>query len=283
MSAGHVTYGDRLRNRLSDGRILPVVGVYDTFSASLAARRFDAVFLSGYGLAASLYGLPDIGLVSWSHMAEWVENVRFVLPHAHVIVDIDDGYADTNVAINMVKRLERLGASGVMFEDQMRPKKCGHLGGKAVVDLDRYTDNLARLLEARTDLFVVARTDAPDQDEGLKRVARFAELGTDAVLMEGISDISVIPLIRQAVGDSCKIVVNLIHGGRTGSVSGAELKCLGADIIFYSTPCLFAAQEAIATALAQLSDHDRLSEGRGVDLSANSRVLHENLEATAVR
>ena len=123
-------HGQRLRNALQERAILPFIGVYDTFSAGIAARHFDALFISGFGFAASHYGLPDMGYIAWSDMVAFVQRVRAILPQQHLLVDIDDGYGDPEVAAHVVGLLERAGASGVVLEDQKRPRKCGHLEGK---------------------------------------------------------------------------------------------------------------------------------------------------------
>jgi 2-methylisocitrate lyase-like PEP mutase family enzyme len=167
---------------------MPFLGVYDVFSASLAARHSDALFMSGFGFAASHYGLPDIGFISWTDMVDFVGRVRAVLPSHHLLVDIDDGYCDTEVACHVASRLERIGASGVVLEDQRRPRRCGHFDGTQIMELDEFLEKLSRVLETRGDLFVVARTDATDAAEAARRVRAFADAGADAVLIDGVPE-----------------------------------------------------------------------------------------------
>jgi len=102
------THGRRLRDAMSDRDILPFIGVYDVFSASVAARHWDALFVSGFGFAASYYGLPDIGFIAWSDVLAFVERLRCVLPAHHLLVDIDDGYGDPEVACHVVSQLDGL-------------------------------------------------------------------------------------------------------------------------------------------------------------------------------
>ena len=164
--------GNRMRAAVRQGQIKPFIGVYDVFSAALAGRHYDALFLSGFGFAASFYGLPDIGFITWSDMVSYVQRVRTVLPAHHLLVDIDDGYTDPDVACHVVSVLEASGASGVVLEDQKRPRRCGHFDGKQIMDLDEYLAKLRQVLATRRDLFVIARTDSSDPADIERRVAR---------------------------------------------------------------------------------------------------------------
>src|SRR5262245_58193425 len=157
-----VSHGRRLRAALKGRAPIPFIGIYDVFSATLAARHFDALFVSWFGFAASQYGMPDIGFIAWSDMVACVQRLRAVLPAPHLLVDIDDGYGDVEVACHVVRLLESVGASGVVLEDQKRPRRCGHLDGKQLLELDEFRARLRLVLAARRDLVVVARTDATD-------------------------------------------------------------------------------------------------------------------------
>jgi 2-methylisocitrate lyase-like PEP mutase family enzyme len=122
--------GVRLKQAMATNKILPFIGVYDVFSATVAARHFDSLFVSGFGFAASNYGLPDIGFITWTDIVAFVQRIRTVLPTHNLLVDIDDGYCDPEVACHVVSVLEAAGASGVVLEDQKRPRRCGHFEGK---------------------------------------------------------------------------------------------------------------------------------------------------------
>ena len=208
------------RNEINQNSIVPMIGVYDVFSAALAVQYFNTIFCSGYGFAASYYGLPDEGYIAWSDMVSYVGRIRSVLPpNKHIVVDIDDGYGDPKLAADVVKRLERVGASAVIIEDQRRPKKCGHLPGKEILDLDEYLVRLNSVLNARHKLFVIGRTDTAIFDDALNRIKEFKKSGVDGVLVEGIDDLSKIPEIRKTVGNDIAITINLIEGGKTEPVS----------------------------------------------------------------
>lgn len=269
--------GARLRAAVAE-RLVPCVGIHDVFSASVAARRFDALFVSGFGFAASHYGLPDVGFIAWPDVVAFVRRLRSVLPRHHLLVDVDDGYVDTEVACHVVRELRAAGASGVVLEDQRRPRRCGHLDGKQVLELDEFLPKLERVLEARGDLMVVARTDASGADEVLRRVVAFEKAGADAVLADGLRGLDEIARIRASV--RCPIAFNQIAGGKSVALSMDEMAAAGVGIAIYSTPCLFAAQQAMEDALDALATTGRLDARGRVDLAACNRVLNENLAGT---
>lgn len=252
------------------------LGVYDVFSASLAARHYDTIFVSGFGFAASHYGLPDVGFITWSDMVGFVQRLRLVLPSHHILVDIDDGYGDPEIAAHVVTALARAGASGVVLEDQKRPRRCGHVGGKQIMELDEFLVKLDRVLKARGDMFVVARTDATDDAERLRRAKAFDATEADAVLVDGIEMLELLPRIRQAIRKP--LMFNQIAGGKSPACSLGQLGEAGVSLVNYSTPCLFAAQEAIEGALAHLKQMDgRLPVSGGANLAACNGRLGENL------
>ena len=258
--------------------IFPVIGVYDVFSASLAAKYFQGIFISGYGFAASHYGLPDIGFISWTDIVDLVHRIRTVLPDHYLLVDIDDGYADVEVACHVVSLLESVGASGVVMEDQKRPRRCGHLDGRQILDLEEYLVKLRKVLATRRTLDVVARTDASGIDEIKKRAKAFAESGADAILVDGIKDLSLIREMKSTIDKP--LVFNQIAGGKSPSYSFDELKDAGVSIVIYSTPCLFAAQSAIDIAVKSIKEnngHLPQNEEIPVDIKSCNAILEENL------
>jgi 2-methylisocitrate lyase-like PEP mutase family enzyme len=269
--------GNRLRTDLNHRDIIALIGVYDVFSASVAGRHFDGIFISGFSFSASYYGLPDAGYIAWPDIVAFVQRVRAVLPSHHLVVDIDDGYADVEVACHVVRQLEALGASGVVLEDQQRPRKCGHLDGKQIMDLDNFVDKLERVLAARNDLFVVARTDATDPDEAMVRARRFAAAGADAVLVEGVQDLELLRNLRSEV--ACHLVFNQIAGGKSPPATLDVLSRAGVSLVNYSTPCLFAAYDAIDTVMAALRQDDgQLPATRpgNMDVKSCTHLLNEN-------
>jgi 2-methylisocitrate lyase-like PEP mutase family enzyme len=275
-----LTYGKKLRERIAGPGTTPLIGVYDMYSASIAAQHYDGMFVSGFGFAASYYGLPDIGFIAWPDMVAFVQRLRGAFPHHHLLVDIDDGYVDPEVACHVVEGLERIGASGVILEDQKRPRRCGHADGKQVLPLEEYLDKLHQILETRKDLVVVARTDATDEHDILHRAERLAATDADVVLVDGVRSVEWIERIRKVVEDK-PLLFNQIAGGRSPRLSLGELSALGVDVAIYSTPCLFAAHEAMDSALARLKAADgRLPEvdpASGVGVKASTSLLERNI------
>jgi 2-methylisocitrate lyase-like PEP mutase family enzyme len=258
--------------------IFPLIGVYDVFSASIAARHFDGLFISGFSFAASHYGLPDIGFISWRDMVDLAHRIRTVLPDSYLLVDIDDGYADVEVACHVVSLLENLGASGVVMEDQKRPRRCGHLEGKQILELNEYLTKLRKVLSTRKTLDVIARTDASGTDEIRKRVKAFADAGADAILVDGIRDLSLLREMQRETGKP--FVFNQIAGGKSPSYNYRDLIESGISIVIYSTPCLFAAQSSMENALKSILDNDgHLPEAGmgGVNIKSCNAILESNL------
>lgn len=269
--------GQRLRLAMAGHeRVLPFIGVYDVFSASVAGRHFDSLFVSGFGFAASNYGLPDIGFVTWTDILAFVQRLRTVLPAHNLLVDIDDGYCDPDVACHVVSVLESAGASGVVLEDQKRPRRCGHFEGKQIMDLDEYLAKLRMVLATRRDLVVVARTDTADQDDMVRRVKAFAEAGADAVLIDGLPTLDIVRRLSKEVDRP--FCFNQIAGGKSPPCTLGELHDAGVKMAIYSTPCLFSAQAAIESAMADLQARDGTLAGNTIGVRDCNRVLTDNLE-----
>jgi 2-methylisocitrate lyase-like PEP mutase family enzyme len=273
-------YGQMLRDQVRSPGTTPLIGIYDMYSASVAAQHYDGFFVSGFGFAASHYGLPDIGFIAWPDMAAFVERLRLAFPTHHLLVDIDDGYVDPEVACHMVQRLEKVGASGVILEDQKRPRRCGHADGKLVLPLEEYLEKLNLVLASRQDMVVVARTDATEEDDILRRAQALAETDADVVLVDGVRSVEWIRRIRKVIGDK-PLLFNQIAGGKSPRLSLSELTDLECQVAIYSTPCLFAAHTAIDNALGELKRADgRLPEFSvpgSVGVRAATELLEKNI------
>jgi 2-methylisocitrate lyase-like PEP mutase family enzyme len=268
-----------LRHTVAECQIKSFIGVYDVFSAALAAQQFEGLFLSGFGFAASHYGLPDVGFIAWPDMASLVQRIRAILPDHDLMVDIDDGYGDPVIAAHVAGVMEAAGASGVILEDQQRPRRCGHVDGKEILPLERFLDKLHAVLGARrNDLFVVARTDATDDAERRRRAHAFDRAGADAILVDGLENLDLLRQLSQEV--SSPLMFNQMAGGKSPVCTLEQLREVGVSLVNYSTPCLFAAQEAIDGALLQLKQRGGAlvaPEGGGVALAECAVVLQNNL------
>ncbi|KKZ74757.1 carboxyvinyl-carboxyphosphonate phosphorylmutase [Streptomyces showdoensis] len=274
------SYGNLLREQIAAPGTTPLIGVYDMYSASVAADHYDGMFVSGFGFAASYYGLPDIGFIAWPDMVAFVQRLRGAFPKQHLLVDIDDGYVDPEVACHVVQGLERIGASGVILEDQKRPRRCGHADGKQVLPLDEYLAKLEMVLATRRDMVVVARTDATDEADILHRAETLAATDADVVLVDGVRSVEWIRRIREVVNGK-PLLFNQIAGGKSPRLSLGELSELGVDVAIYSTPCLFAAHQAMDSALSELKRADgrlpSFDPADGVGVAASTRLLERNI------
>jgi 2-methylisocitrate lyase-like PEP mutase family enzyme len=259
---------------MANSELIPFIGVYDVFSATLAGRHFDSLFVSGFGFAASHYGLPDIGFITWTDIVDYVQRLRTVLPFHNLLVDIDDGYCDPEVACHVVSVLEAAGASGVVLEDQKRPRRCGHFEGKQIMELDEYLAKLHAVLATRRDMVVIARTDASDLDDIARRVEAFAAAGADAVLVDGLTSLDVVRSLSKRVDRP--FCFNQIAGGKSPVCTQSELKEAGVSLVIYSTPCLFAAQAAIDEAMTDLKARDGSLAGSRVGVKDCTLLLAEN-------
>jgi 2-methylisocitrate lyase-like PEP mutase family enzyme len=272
-------YGNALRTEVHNEGTTPLIGIFDMYSASLAAQHYGGMFVSGFGFAASYYGLPDIGFIAWPDMVSFVQRLRLAFPQQHLLVDIDDGYVDPEVACHVVENLERIGASGVILEDQQRPRRCGHVSGKQILPIEQYLEKLNMVLQTRTELVVVARTDATEEREILRRAEMLAATDADVLLVDGVRSVEWIRKVRSVVGGK-PLLFNQIAGGLSPRLSLTELEDLGVNVAIYSTPCLFAAHAAMAHALVELRANDgRLAEVESDDVGVATSIalLEENI------
>jgi methylisocitrate lyase len=238
-------------------------GVYDTLSAKLVERAgFAMSFISGYSVAATAIGEPDLGLLT---QTEIVERARRVCGSVNIpiLVDADTGYGNPLNVIRTVKELISAGAAGCFLEDQVWPKKCGHMRGKRVVDRDEYVNKIRAAVEARAgrDFFIVARTDAlaaVSLEEAIGRVTAAREAGADASFVEAPESLAQMAEIGKRAPRP--IVANMIEKGRTPVLSRGELSKMGFDLILYPLAGIFAAAQALKDVYEKLK-RDETTQG----------------------
>ncbi|HEV8605953.1 MAG TPA: isocitrate lyase/PEP mutase family protein [Tepidisphaeraceae bacterium] len=223
-------------------------GVYDTLSARIVQRvGFPMSFISGYSVAAAGIGEPDLGLLT---QTEIVERARRVCGSVKIpiIVDADTGYGNPLNVIRTVEELIAAGAAGCFLEDQVWPKKCGHMRGKRVIEREEYIHKIRAAVEAKAgrDFFIVARTDAlaaVSLDEALARVIEAREAGADASFVEAPESLQQMAEIGKRAPRP--IVANMIEHGRTPVLPKEELVQLGFQLILYPLAGIFAAAKAL--------------------------------------
>jgi 2-methylisocitrate lyase-like PEP mutase family enzyme len=278
--------GEDLRRRLAAGESVLMPGVWDALSARLASRAgFDTVFLSGYCVSGTLLGLPDVGYLTQSEMAAVAARVCAASPATAVVVDADTGYGNPLNVARTVELWERAGASGLFLEDQVWPKRCGHMAGKQVVPAEDWLAKLRAAVEHRTHLHVTARTDARAAiglDEALERTRMARDAGVDAVFVEAPESVAELEAIADALPGTT-LVANMVETGKTPLLTPAELADLGFTLIVSPLSALFAMVKAVRDALASLrragslrDELDRLVDfeefGRIVDLEGHLRM-----------
>jgi 2-methylisocitrate lyase-like PEP mutase family enzyme len=225
-----------LRERLSDPRILVAVGAHDGLTATLAERAgLEAVYQGGYAVAAHHHGLPDIGLVGLSDVAETLRRMTAVAS-VPVIVDADTGYGAEPGVRRAVLELERAGAAAIQIEDQVFPKRCGHMEGKSVIPRDQMVLKVraARAARRNPETMIIARTDALQVhglDDAIERCNTYAEAGADVTFVDA-------PRTREQLEEIARRVdgpslANMSETGRTPTLTADELQELGYSIVIF--------------------------------------------------
>ena len=244
-----------LRNLLRQKGPLVIPGVYDAIGAKIAEKvGFSAMFQTGYGTSATLFGMPDYGFIG---STETVDNARRICRAVSVpvIVDVDTGYGNALSVWKLVRELESAGASGIFLEDQRWPKRCGHMQGKEVVPHEEYAEKLQAAVDARSskDFIIVARTDAratEGLDEAIERGNKNKKIGADVIFVEAPKTIQEMKKIGQSI--NAPLVANMIEGGATPLSSATELYKMGFKIILYPLSVLYANTYASMKILTEL-------------------------------
>ena len=240
---------------LSSNKPIVVPGVFDAIGAKIAQKvGFPAMFQTGYGTSATLFGMPDYGFVG---PTETVENARRICNAVSVpvIVDSDTGYGNALSVWKLVKELESAGASGIFLEDQRWPKRCGHMSGKEVIRKEEYAEKLQAALDARSskDFIIVARTDAratEGLDKAIERGLYYKKIGADVIFVEAPKSIQEMKKIGKSI--KAPLVANMIEGGATPLSSSKKLHGMGFKIILYPLSILFANTYASLEILKEL-------------------------------
>ena len=253
-----MTGAQRIREAVAADTVL-MPGVYDSLTARIAARlSFEVVFISGYSVSATRLGEPDFGFLTGSEMAEAARGVCRV-SRAPVIVDADTGYGNPLNVMRTVRDFQDAGASGVFLEDQVWPKKCGHMAGKRVVETEEHAAKLRAAVEARgeRDMFVVARTDARQPlglEAAIERCLAYKDAGADALFVEAPQSVEELQRVAEALPPP--LVANMIERGVTPHLTRSELRDLGYALIVCPLAGLFAAARAVLDVLTELSERE---------------------------
>ena len=256
-------HAETLRTRLAGGESVLMPGVWDPLSALLAEQAgFHTVFISGFAVAGTLLGEPDIGIIGQAHMADVANRVCVAVPNLSVVVDADTGYGDDNDVAKTVELWEAAGAAGMFLEDQVWPKKCGHMEGKDVVSTEEWLSKLKTVMRKRSNLFLTARTDAravlglPD---ALERGRMARDLGADAVFVEAPQSLEELDQIASALPDVV-LVANMVEKGKTPLLTPEELTDRGFCLVVSPLSGLLSVTKALGSAYATLRSSGTLRD-----------------------
>ncbi|VFJ15001.1 isocitrate lyase/PEP mutase family protein [Candidatus Nitrosocosmicus franklandus] len=232
-----------------ENSILVMPGVYDALTAKIAEHvGFEAIFQTGYGTSASMLALPDFGFLS---ITETLDTARRITRAVDIplIVDVDTGYGNPLTVAKLVEDLLRIGASGMFIEDQVWPKRCGHMRGKEVIDSNEYVQKLKSAIDAKkgnSEFLIVARTDAAAPlglDEAIRRGKLYKEIGADIVFVEAPHSIEDMKMVSAQI--DAPLVANIIEEGVTPNLTASELLDLGYKIALFPLSGLYSSTYAI--------------------------------------
>lgn len=269
----------RLRELLDAPGIVRSLGAHDVFTALLIERAgFETVFVGGFGTSASLLGLPDLNFLTMTEMADQVRRMtaRLTVP---LIADGDTGHGDLHNVMRTVAAFEQAGAAGIILEDQVSPKRCGHFQGKQVIPADDMVLKIRAARRARSDpnFVLIARTDAREPmglQEAIDRVNRYGDAGADVVFIEAPLSRGELERIPRAV--RYPLLVNMLTGGHTPILAVGELAEIGYKIVVAPIESLLVvarAIEGLCRALAEEGRVDRLPPDRMATFAEVRQIL----------
>ena len=245
-----------LKEKISQrNEIIVLPGVFDALSAKVAENAgFEAMFQTGYGSAASLLGMPDFGFLN---AGENIENARRIIRSVNlpVIIDVDTGYGNPLTVWKIVNDLVAYGAAGIFLEDQIWPKRCGHMRGKDVIGVDEYIQKLRAALTAseNKNFVIVARTDARAPlgfDEAIERGRMYRKEGADVIFVEAPQSEDELREIPKKI--DAPLLANMIENGVTPTFSADELKSMGYSMVVFPLSGLYGAAYALKNIFSQL-------------------------------
>jgi carboxyvinyl-carboxyphosphonate phosphorylmutase len=247
----------RLRALLESGQTIVAPGAFDPLSARLVEEAgFPAVYMTGFGTSAALIGRPDVGLLTMTEMAGNAGRIAACVD-IPVIADADTGYGNPLNVIRTVQTYEAAGVAGIHIEDQVAPKKCGHMEGKQVIPAEEMVQKVRAAVEARArpEFVIIARTDAR-APEGLERALRrgrmYREAGADVVFIEALtSDAEAEEAVRALPG--VPLLFNWAEGGKTPPISLERVRALGYRIVIFPISTLLAATAAMRAILQEIA------------------------------
>ena len=243
----------RLREKIANGEFMPMPCCFDALSAKMIEQAgFGVTFMSGFAASASRLGQPDLGLMSYAEVVDQARNITDAVA-IPVIADGDTGYGNAMNVRRTVQGFAKAGCAGVLIEDQLAPKRCGHTPGKDVVSRDEAFDRIKAAVDSReegTDILIMGRTDANHThglEEAIHRGRRYKEIGADIIFIEA-------PKTREEMEIICREVpgchmANIVEGGLTPNLAMEQLREVGFQLAAYPLTLLAASMQAMKTTL----------------------------------
>ena len=245
-----------LRARLQSGEILVAPGAYDALTARLLEQAgFEAVYRGGYAASAAAFALPDLGITTLTDMVDHLRRMTNAID-VPVIADADTGYGEVPQVVHTVHELEAAGAAAIQFEDQVFPKRCGHMEGKKVIPAEEMVIKLRAALDARRnpETVIIARSDATavtGLDDAIARSRMYADAGADVIFIDAPTSEDDLKAIA-AGGINAVLMVNISEYGKTPDLGAQRFEELGFGLVIYPSSTLFAAAQSTKELAAAL-------------------------------
>lgn len=238
----------KLRELIKNEEILVAPGAHDALTARVIEKTgFNAIYMTGYGQAASALGKPDIGLLS---MTEMLDRARKLVSAVNipVIADADTGFGNAITVMRTVEEYEAAGVAAIQLEDQVAPKRCGHMVGRKVIPMDEMVGKIKAATAARKDpdLMIIARTDARTVhglDEALKRAKAYEEAGADIIFVESVESVDEMKKVHEVM--NIPSLANMVEGGRTPLLKNDDLEKIGYSLVIYPTASTYVTSKAM--------------------------------------
>ncbi|MER8224379.1 carboxyvinyl-carboxyphosphonate phosphorylmutase [Streptomyces sp. NPDC094143] len=253
-----VTKARTFRELMNAPEILVVPSAYDALSAKVIQQAgFPAVHMTGSGTSASMLGLPDLGFTSVSEQATNAKNIVLAVDDLPVIMDADAGYGNAMSVWRATREFERVGIVGYHLEDQVNPKRCGHLEGKRLISTEEMIGKIEAAVEARVDedFTIIARTDARESlglDEAIRRSREYLAAGADCIFLEAMLDVDEMKRVRDEL--DAPLLANMVEGGKTPWLTTKELEAIGYNLAIYPLSGWMAAASVLRKLFAELRD-----------------------------
>lgn len=268
-----------LRDILLRPGITIVPGTYDGISARLIEQAgYSVAYLSGAGIAASVLGQADIGLITMTENVTVAKNIISAI-NIPIIADADTGYGNQLNIIRTVHEFEAAGVAAIQLEDQIAPKRCGHLSGKEVVPCEDFVAKLKAAVSEKhnKDLVIIARTDAravEGFDQAIERCKRYIETGVDVIFFEAPQSVDEVEKVASILGSTVHLLSNQVPGGRTPSLTAAELEQMGYKLVIFPSICNYAAMVQMENVLEKLKE---TGSDRDIIENANAMEFFEKM------